>query len=111
MRADGSIDSSVRGGRHDRCGTLREAEVEQLRSRLRQHHVRRLQIAMDDARAMGRVERVADVDRMAQGVGWRQRAAGQSLDERPAFEILEHEKTNRVISAPDASGFGASPTS
>ena len=39
------------------------------------------------------------VDRVAQGVGRRQRTAGQSLGERLAFEILEHEKTNRVISA------------
>ncbi len=57
------------------------------------------QIAMDDARAVSLVERVADVDRVAQGVDRRQRTAGQPLDERLAFEILEHEKTNRVISA------------
>ena len=47
---------------------------------------------------MGRVERVADVDGVAQSVSRRQRTAGQSLGERLAFEILEHEKTN--VSSP-----------
>ena len=98
MRADGSIDSVFAAAGNRWCGALREAEVQQLGARLRQHDIRRLQIAMDDARAVGLVERVADVDRVAQGVGRRQRTAGQLLGERLAFEILEHEKTNRVIS-------------
>jgi hypothetical protein len=43
------------GGR----GGFREAEVEQPRAGLREHHVGRLRVAMDDVRA---VERVADFD-------------------------------------------------
>ena len=53
---------------------------------------------MDDARAVGLVERVADLNRVAQGVRPAAAAARQALGERLAFEILEHEKTNRVIS-------------
>ena len=41
--------------------TLRQAEVEELRSRLRQHDVAGLEVAMDDARAVRLVERVGDL--------------------------------------------------
>jgi hypothetical protein len=60
-------------GRDDRRGALRETEVEQFRPGLGEHHVRGLEIAMDDARAVRLVERVADlmaiVSAWAGGIG------------------------------------------
>lgn len=43
------------------CG-LGEPEIEQLRARLREHHIARLQIAMRNTRTMSRVERAGDFD-------------------------------------------------
>ena len=54
---------------------LRQAEVEQLHARLRQHHVARLQIAVDDAVPMRLVERLGDLDGDSAGLVERQRAA------------------------------------
>ena len=45
---------------------FRQSKVEQLDAALRQHDVSGLQIAMDDALAMGFVERVADLGRVAE---------------------------------------------
>jgi hypothetical protein len=42
-------------------GKLGQAEVQELRARLGQHHVAGLQVAMDDAAAMGGVERQRDL--------------------------------------------------
>ena len=47
---------------------LRQAEVEQLRTGLRQHHVARLEIAMDDAVPVRAVERVGDLDAVSQNL-------------------------------------------
>ena len=57
---------------------LRDAEVEQLDAGARQHDVRRLQIAMDDALAMGMVERIGDLDRVAKCLLDRKRASRQT---------------------------------
>jgi hypothetical protein len=43
-----------------------EAEVEQLGAAPRDHHIRRLEVAMHEAGAMGGVQRVSNVDRDGQ---------------------------------------------
>ena len=53
---------------------------------------------MDDARAMRRVERVADLDRDPQRLAGGSGPARQTLGQRLAFEILQHQKANRVTS-------------
>ncbi len=45
---------------------LRHAKVEQLGTGLRQHHVGGLQVAVNDAVPMRMIERLGDLDRMAQ---------------------------------------------
>jgi hypothetical protein len=45
---------------------LRQAEVQQLRSALRQHDVAGLEIAMDDSFPMGLVQRIGDLRSVAQ---------------------------------------------
>jgi hypothetical protein len=45
-----------------------QSEIEQLRSRLRDHHVSRLQIAMNDPLSVHFVEGVADLDSVAKNV-------------------------------------------
>ena len=49
-----------------RTRAFRQAEVQQLRSRLRHHHIGRLEVAMGDPFAMSLVERVRDLDRVAE---------------------------------------------
>ena len=61
-RLDGGCDRQAGRG-HDCRRHLRQAEVEQLRARFRQHDVARLQIAVDDAGAVRLVERIGDLDR------------------------------------------------
>ena len=53
---------------------------------------------MDDACAVRRVERVADVDRGRNASAGDSGPRSQSLGERLALEILEHEKANCVVS-------------
>ena len=68
-----------------------EPEVEQLRPRARQHHVRGLQVPVDDAPAVGRVERRADLagdpDRLIRG----ERPPGETLRERLPLDQLHDE--------------------
>ena len=72
--------------------TLGQAEVEQLRARLREHDVARLEVSMDDARAMCLVERTRDLDRAPERLVERQRAPRQTSGERLAVEDLHHQK-------------------
>ena len=65
--------------RRRRLARLRQAEVEQLRARLRQHDVAGLQIAVDDAAAVRLVERVGDLDRVCAAPVERQRALRQPI--------------------------------
>ena len=78
---------------------FREAEVEQLRARLRQHHVAGLQIAMDDASAMRRVERRRHLNRDRQGLSGRQRALRQSVPQRFSVEQFHDEERGAVVLA------------
>jgi hypothetical protein len=68
-----------------RFGQLGEAEIQQLDHRAaagaRQHDVAGLEVAMDDVLAVRLVERLADLDGDAVGIGQRQRAAGEAFGE------------------------------
>ncbi|MBI4264353.1 MAG: hypothetical protein HY657_08250 [Acidobacteria bacterium] len=92
---------------------LRQAEVEELGARLRQHDVAGFQIAMDDARAVRLVERVDNLDGELERLLDRQplqtRAAhalcemqgptvssAQPRGERLALEQLHHEVIDRL---------------
>ena len=92
-----------RGHRERRGGgpQFREAEIEQLGARLRQHDIGRFEIAVDDARAVGFVERIGDVNADLQHLFERQRTlgAGQSRRQCLAFEILHHEVVNLLVTA------------
>ena len=65
-----------------------------------QHDVARLQIAMDDAGAMGAVERVADLDGQRQRViDGKARRSVQPIRERLAFEMLEDQVVELAVAA------------
>ena len=96
----------------------REAEIEQLRARARQHHVARLQIAVDDAVAVRAIERVGDLGRVADDLVGRQRPARQPRGQRLALEVLHDQEGDavlladvvehadvRVVQRPDDAGF------
>ena len=68
-----------------------QTEVEQLRTRLREHDVARLQIAVHDSRTMGALERFGDLRAEAQDVVNRQGAAQKAIGERLTFEQLHHQ--------------------
>src|SRR6185369_317774 len=67
------------------------AEIEELRPRLRDHHVRRLQIAMDNMLTMCLVQRVGDLGAVPQNLGQRHRSAAQALLDRLAVEQLQYQ--------------------
>ena len=71
--------------------TLREAEVEELRPRLRDHDVAGLQIAMDDPGPVRLVERIRDLNTVAQNLLERQRPFRQFVRQRFALEQLHHQ--------------------
>ena len=83
----------------DWIGELRETEIEQLRAAARDHDVARLQIAMDDAGAMGVLERLRDLRRQLQKLTPRQRPAGEQIGQRLSFEILHHQVFGVAVSA------------
>ena len=88
--------------RSDRSGflrQLRQAEVEQLGPRLREHDVAGFQIAVGDALAMRLVQRIGNLDCELQHLLDRQRASLQSLRERLAFDIFHHQKIDVVLVA------------
>ena len=58
---------------------------------LRQHHVRGLQVSMNDSLPMRLLQGVRDFDAVAQRLLERQRAAGQSIRQRLALEVLHDE--------------------
>ena len=78
---------------------LRQAEVEQLRARSGEHDVAGLQIAMHDAGAMRRVERLGDLNRDGQRLVDRQRAAFEPGRQRLAVDQLHDEKRHALVLA------------
>ena len=68
-----------------------KAEVEQLYSGCREHHVARLHVAMDHLLAVRMIERVGDFGAVAEHIGRRQRSAREPVIECLAFEILHHQ--------------------
>src|SRR5262249_17395927 len=67
---------------------LRQAEVEELRAGARDHHVPRLEIAMDYACAMCAVERLGDLRAVLENVGERKGTTPQPIGERLPLEQL-----------------------
>ena len=90
---------------------FREAEVEQLRALLGQHHVARLEIAVDDALPMRVIEGAGELDRIAQNVVNRQWTSDQAVGERLALEVLHDQERDRRRVRARRLGVGASPTS
>ena len=89
-----------RSGSDDRGrARFREAEVEQLCASPRQHDVRRFEIPMDDAVPMRVIQRVGNLDGIAQDLFGRQRPAQQARRKRFALEILHDEKAEAVLLA------------
>jgi len=86
-----------------RVHRLRQPEIEQLRRRCpgapraarRQHHVARLEIAVDDAVLVRGVEGLGDLRRDAERLRERQGAPPQALGERLARKVLHHEVVDR----------------
>ena len=85
----------LRHGRH----RLGEAEVEQLHARLRDHDVAGLQIPVHDPLPVRLVERVGDLDAVAQRLIERQRALAEPVAERLALEVLHDEVLGLALAA------------
>ena len=79
--------------------SLRQPEIEQLRARLRQHDVARLEIAMDDAGAVRSRERVGNLNPDLQRLVERQRTLLQPLFERLALQVLHDQEVDPVLAA------------
>src|SRR5688500_15298663 len=85
------------GGQHreslpDRAdGVLGQAEIEQLRARRRKHDVRGLQIAVDDAVSVCRLEGIRYLDPEAEYLRERERPARDTPVQRLTFEELEYQ--------------------
>ena len=84
-------------GRAD--GVLREAEIEQLGARRREHDVAGLQIPVDDAVPVCRLKGVRDLDAEAEDLCERQRPAFETRRQRLAFEQFEDEVLGVVLAA------------
>ena len=80
-------------------GVLREAEIEQLRAGRGEHHVPRLQIAMDDAEPVRGLERIRDFNAEPEDLAQWQRAACQTGGQRLPVEQFEHQILDVVLAA------------
>ena len=78
---------------------LRESEIEQLHPALRQHHVRGLQIPMDDARAMRLIERAGDLNGDTEDLVKLEASTFQPLFKRVSLEMFEHQIGDAVMLA------------
>ena len=74
-----------------------QPEVEQLHPGGREHHVARLQVAVDDAPPVGGVERLGDVSGDAQRLVQRQRPPLEAPGERLPVEAFHDEEVDRRI--------------
>ena len=95
-------------GRQGRLARLRlrrfhrlgQAEVEQLDARPRQHHVAGLEVPVHDPLPVRLIERVRDLDAVAQRLVQRKRSLREAIRQRLAFEVL-HDEILGVALAPD----------
>ncbi len=96
-----------RGRRHVRVRDAREAEVEDLRARVRDDDVRGLQVAVDHAALVGVVHGLADRDELAQALADLRRARRVAAEVLPyprgeglAEDQLHREEVLAVVRAP-----------
>ena len=80
-------------------GAPDEAEIEQLRTRRCEHDVARLQVAVNEALAVGVIERIGDLRSICQQFLRRQRSAGEAIVQRFTFQVLHDEEGNPVLLA------------
>ena len=81
---------------------LRQAEVEQLHARLREHHVAGLEVPVDDLLPVRLLQRVGDLHAVPQRLLEWQRPSGQAVGERLApREILELAFAAHVVERAD----------
>ena len=78
---------------------LREAEIEQLRACRGEHHVSRLQVAMDDTLSMCDLKGIRHLDAETEDLVKRQRAPLQTGRQRLALEQFEHQILGVVLAA------------
>ena len=81
----------------ERSDRLRQAEVEELHARLRQHHVAGLQVAVNDPLAVRLVQGIGDLDAAAQRLVERQGTLPETILERFALEQLHHQEVRLVL--------------
>ena len=99
MAVPGAVASWERGLPASADGVLRETEIEQLDTAGRDHHIRRLQIPMDDALPVCRLECVGDFNAEGKDLAQRQRAALQTCSQGLALEEFEHQILALVFAA------------
>ena len=88
-----------RAGQCDLRAQFGDAEIEEFHSRLREHDVRGLQVAMRDAGMMRGVERIEDLDADPKRRVERQRPSLQTRGECFAVEIRHHEIRRSLVRA------------
>jgi hypothetical protein len=76
----------------ERDMVLREAEVQQLRAAPGQHHVARLEVAVDDALAMRGFQGARNLLAVTEDLVHRERAALQAMRERLAVQVLHDQE-------------------
>ena len=74
-----------------------QAEVQELRSRLGEHHVPGLEVAMHDTVPVSAVESIGDLRSVAQHLVRWQRPLGDPIGQRLALEQLHHEVVGPVL--------------
>ena len=104
---DAALDREVRATRRReienrpraRRTPRREAEVEHLGAGLREHHVRGLQIPVNDSLAMRGIQRVGNLDQAADRFSRAHRPPRQTRLQRLAVDELHDEVIQALVSA------------
>ena len=89
--------SAQRDASENKCGWFGQAEVEDLRSGPRQHHVPRLHIPMHYAIAMRHVQCTRNLHSILQHFLKRQRPLLQSLRQRLSLDTLHHQIVQAIL--------------
>ncbi len=84
---------------HEGGCQFREPEVQKFGPGFREHHIRRLQIAMRDAEAVRFVQRVGDLHRVLKRPVDREWTLLQVTRQRLTVEILHHEEIDAILLA------------